>query len=52
MNHDDLTITDLLKLAREYVQEAFDRKIDALRIDLQIAAILDAIDKALEGRSE
>ncbi len=45
------SISELLKIAREYVQEAFDRKIEALRIDLQIAAILDALDKALESRS-
>lgn len=46
------TINELLTMARTYVQLAFDRKADALRIDLQIAAILDAIDRALENRSE
>lgn len=45
------SIGELLKIAREYVQEAFDRKIEALQIDLQIAAVLDALDKALEDRS-
>jgi hypothetical protein len=48
--HEEMTVRDLLTTAREYVQEAFDRKIEALRIDLQIAAVLDAIDTALEGR--
>jgi hypothetical protein len=48
--HEEMTIHDLLTTAREYVQEAFDRKIDALRIDLQIAAVLDALDKALENK--
>ena len=47
---EEMTVRELLLAAREYAQEAFDQKIDVLRIDLQIAAVLDAIDKALEDR--
>ena len=50
MTDEKMTIRELLMAARAYVQEAFDHQIDALRIDLRIAAVLDAIDKALEGR--
>ena len=50
-SREEMTVRELLETAREYTQEAFDRKIDALRIDLQIAKILDAFDTALEGRA-
>lgn len=45
-----MTVRELLMAAREYVQQAFDHECEGLRIDLRLAAVLDAIDAALEGR--
>ena len=47
---ESMTVRELLIAARAYVQEAFDLQIEGLRIDLRIAAVLDALVKAVEGR--